>query len=97
MTNVKQHLDMLGLRVRDKVTGFSGVVASVCFDLYGCIQAGVNPGMAPDGKLMDAMWFDIARLSVIDARPVMDTPNFEFGAQAEGRQGPAEKPQFMKP
>ena len=96
MVLVKKHLGMLGLKVEDRVTGFKGVVASVGFDLYGCIQAIVNPGMGADGKLMDQQWFDIARLKVLDEYPVMQVPDFEFGTQAEGRQGAAEKPALGK-
>lgn len=54
MINLKKHLDLLGMRVEDRVTGFRGVVSSVGFDLYGCIQAIVNPGQDKDGKLMEA-------------------------------------------
>ena len=96
MIYVKKHLGMLGLEVEDKVTGFKGVVASVGFDLYGCVQVIVNPGVGSDGKLMDQQWFDIARLRVRSETPVMDVPNFEFGRQAEGLQGAAEKPIFGK-
>lgn len=91
------HLDLLGRKVEDRVTGFSGVVTSVCFDLFGCIQATVNPGVTADGKLLDICWFDVSRLHVnYDIDPVMDRPNFEFGTQAEGRQGAAEKPRQLK-
>jgi len=90
--NIKKHLDLLGLKVEDKVTGFKGVVASVSFDLYGCVQAIVNPGAGSDGKLMEQCWFDISRLKVVDEIPVMKRPNFDFGPQAEGKQGAADKP-----
>lgn len=96
MVNVKKHLSLLGLKVEDKVTGFKGVVATISFDLYGCVQAIVNPGADKDGKLMDQCWFDVSRLSVLDDIPVMDLPNYEFGTQAEGKQGAAEKPRFGK-
>lgn len=96
MTAVKKHLDLLGKKARDRVTGFTGVVASISFDLYGCVQAILNPGADNDGKLRDQVWFDVARLEILDHTPVMDPPNFEFGAQAEGKQGPAEKPAFTK-
>ena len=84
------------MRVEDKVTGFKGVVASISFDLYGCVQAIVNPGADKDGKLMEQGWFDVSRLAIIGEDPVMDRPNFEFGLQAEGKQGAAEKPKFTK-
>lgn len=97
MVNIQKHLAMLGLRVEDRVTGFKGVVASICFDLYGCVQAIVNPGADQSGKLMDQVWFDVSRLSIIEREPVMARPDFEFGPVAEGLQGAAEKPKFMKP
>jgi hypothetical protein len=91
MQNVKNHLDMLGLKVEDRVTGYSGVVDSVSFDLYGCIQAGVNPGLNNDGEQKDCRWFDVSRLMIKSKKPVMETPNFDFGIVAEGKHGPASK------
>lgn len=67
MSQPKEHLNLLGLRVRDRVSGFEGVVASVCFDLYGCIQAIVHPGLQSDGKLGDQSWFDVNRLEIVSA------------------------------
>ncbi len=96
MTQIEKHIAMLGLKVEDKVTGFKGVVSSVSFDLYGCVQTVVNPGLGADGKLGDSQWFDIARLKVLDSKPVMAVPDFLVGAQAEGRQGAADKPAFSK-
>lgn len=49
---MKKYLDILGHKVSDKVTGFNGVAVSVSFDLYGCIQVVVNPGLSSDGKPM---------------------------------------------
>lgn len=92
MTPIKKHLDLLGLQVEDKVTGFQGVVTSVAFDLYGCVQAVVHPGTDKDGKIMDQLWFDVARLKVTSDEPVMTIPNFDYGLSAEGRKGPADKP-----
>ena len=92
---IKKHLDLLGFKVEDKVTGMRGVVASISFDLYGCVQAIVNPGMTNEGKLKDQVWFDVNRLKVIGNKPVMKVPNFDFGPQADGDQGAAEKPMNM--
>ena len=96
--NLLQHLQLLGLRVEDRVTGFKGVVASVTFDLYGCIQGIVNPGTGNDGKLMDSQWFDVNRLRVLDPKPVMERPHFEWTPEATsaGRKGPAERPRTGK-
>jgi len=95
MTKVEEHLSLLGMKVEDKVTGFKGIVASISFDLYGCIQAIVHPGMDRDGKLMDQCWFDINRLKVISDYPVMNQP-FDTISIANGEQGPADKPVFTK-
>lgn len=92
MTNMEKHIDLLGMKVEDKVTGFKGVVSTIGFDLYGCVQAVVTPGMDKDEKLPEGKWFDVARLTVTSESPVMDRPNFESGKQSEGKQGAAEKP-----
>jgi hypothetical protein len=82
-------LSLLGLKVRDKVTGIEGVITSVSFDLYGCVQGLVNTGKDSSGNLMDLHWFDISRLTVKSRTPVMKVPDF-------GRdKGPEAKPVTM--
>ena len=94
--NVKKHLALLGLRVEDRVTGCTGVVTSIGFDLYGCIQAIVHPGMGNDQKMRESLWFDISRLKVLSTDPVVTPPDYDFGDVAEGKKGPAEKPSAFK-
>lgn len=94
---VKKHFDLLGHKVKDKVTGLTGIATSLSFDLYGCVQVIINPGLTKDGKLGDQHWFDIARLEKVSKSRVMDAPDFDFGPVAEGRRGPAEKPFIQKP
>jgi hypothetical protein len=90
---IKKHLDLLGLKVKDKVSDFEGVVISISFDLYGCIQADVRPmGLGKDGKLVVGHWLDVNRLKVVNKKPLMDTPNFEWGDVAKGKKGPANLP-----
>jgi hypothetical protein len=85
-------MGLLGLKVKDRVTGFSGVVSSISFDLYGCIQAVVTPEADGKGKIPDCRWFDVTRLKKTGKKPVMKLPNFDYGYVAEGKKGPAEKP-----
>jgi hypothetical protein len=94
MNHTQKHINLLGTRVRDRVTGYSGVVTSIAFDLYGCIQAVVNPGLDKDGKPIDSGWFDVGRLEVTETTPVMTRPSFDLtpAVIAEGRKGPTEKP-----
>lgn len=87
-----KHMNLLGLTARDKVTGFEGVVSTVSFDLYGCIQAVLVPPLDKEGKKQDGCWFDVSRLTVVNDTPVMEVPDFTEGPVAEGRKGPAEKP-----
>ena len=97
---MKEHMKLLGLRVEDKVTGAEGVVTSISFDLYGCIQGLVNPGLDEGGKPGDHLWYDVARLTITDPTPVMEVPDFNeqtTKAVAEGRKGPADKPTSAKP
>jgi hypothetical protein len=73
---MKEHMKLLGLTVKDCVTGFSGVVTTVGFDLYGCVQAVVTP-VAQDSKLEESRWFDTNRLEVTNETPVMEVPDFQ--------------------
>jgi len=92
---IKKNLDLLGLKAKDKVTSLSGVIESISFDLYGCIQAVIRPDtLDKDGKIQEGRWIDVARLKIINKKPVMDVPNFDYGIQAEGKQGPADKQQL---
>jgi hypothetical protein len=88
---MNEYMSILGLRVRDQVTGFVGTVTSVGFDLYGCVQCIVTPG-AQDGKEIDSRWFDHKRLVATSDIPVMPRPTF----QNETVAGPESKPLFSR-
>lgn len=91
------YLDLLGKGARDRVTGLSGRVISVSFDLFGCVQCVLKPGIDKDGKVPDGQWLDAQRLEITDHARCMPVPEFErppkFGATPETHaHGPAEKP-----
>lgn len=94
---IRKHLDLLGHKVKDKVSDFKGVVISMSFDLYGCIQADVRPTELTkgDGSIKQGSWFDVSRLEVISKKPLMEQPNFEWGDVAKGKKGPANLPAKM--
>lgn len=92
---VQENLALLGLRVEDLVSGFKGVVVTMTFDLYGCVQALVHPGVNADGKMGEREWFDVARLVVVDNRPVMPVPTFA-GAAKDPLKGPESKPAYPR-
>lgn len=92
-------LQLLGLRVRDKVTGLTGICESVCYDLYGCIQAVVRPVVSDKGEMQEGRWFDVSRLEVLDSTRVMDVPGGRFKVsppstlpEPSRAAGPTEKP-----
>ena len=83
--SLEKYVNMLGYRCRDKVTGVEGVIVSVSFDLYGCIQAIVHPGKDKEGTLKETIWFDIERLEIISKDPVMPLPEHFFKAERGNR------------
>jgi hypothetical protein len=85
------HFKLLGLRAEDKVTGFVGVVSTLSFDLYGCIQVILTPPVSADGNAPDGRWMDVTRLKILSKVPVMDLPDFDSGYVATGRKGAAMK------
>lgn len=88
---IKSAIDLLGLRATDKVTGFSGTVTSVGFDLFGCVQVIISPPVDKEGKIPEGRWFDTNRLQL--GERVMPVPNFAQRTTPvlEHDQGPAEK------
>jgi hypothetical protein len=85
---MQKYLEILGFKVRDKVTGFEGTSESVCFDLYGCVQVCCRPSVDPAKpyQMPDGRWFDFNRLTVIGSGRAMPVPEFAL------LPGPADKP-----
>lgn len=69
----------LGTKVRDKVTGFEGIVTSRTEFLYGCIRIGVTPKMDKDGKLGDIQHFDEPQVEEISNEEKISTGNRTTG------------------
>jgi hypothetical protein len=55
----------LGQKVKDTVTGFTGIATSRIEYLNGCVQYCLKPKVDKDGKMQDGIWFDDAQLVVI--------------------------------
>lgn len=92
---IKQAIDMLGLKVRDKITAVEGIATSVCFDLFGCVQISIDRGMDEKGARLDSYWYDVARLEILPVPRVMPVPSFESAIPATPttyEHGPADKP-----
>lgn len=53
---------LLGYKLQDKITGFTGVATGYVTYITGCSQFLLAPPMDKDGKLPDSMWFDEQRM-----------------------------------
>lgn len=89
---VEKHLELLGYKAKDLVTGFSGVISSISFEVFGCVQALIAPPQNDKGEIPQSMWFDVTRIKVTGNKPVMQIPDFAKGYIAEGRKGASLKP-----
>ena len=52
----------IGRRVKDRITGFEGVVTGYCEYITGCNQALIAPPTKDDGEFVESRWFDEQRL-----------------------------------
>jgi hypothetical protein len=69
-------IENLGLKGRDKITGFEGYVCSVSFDLYGCVSYWITPPAKTEpGDLPGGQWFDEKRVELTESR-IMPVPDF---------------------
>jgi len=75
----------LGDRVKDKITGLTGIMVGIAYWVSNCVRAAVQPETAKDGKAPDSVWIDMPLLEVVKKgvipRPVM-APNY-LAAPAE--------------
>lgn len=86
-------IELLGYRATDKVSGFSGVISSITFDLYGCTQALILPP-AVNHEFKDSHWLDLNRLEVhYEHGKVMESPHSKALEDLSSiNKGPADKP-----
>ena len=59
----------LGDKVKDSITGFSGIVVGITTWLYGCKTVGIQPQELKDGQPIEAKWIDDGRVIKIDDKP----------------------------
>jgi len=77
-------MNRLGMKVRDRITGFEGIITGHVVYISGCNQDLVNPRVDADGKLRDSQWFDEQRLELVPGETVVVLDNVETpGCDAE--------------
>ena len=81
----------LGDRVRDRISGFEGIVIGVTDWLYQCRRPIVQPATMHDGKPSDAQTFDEPQLEVLE-RAAFAPQLPDASAPAEKTGGPRDTP-----
>ena len=74
----------LGQKVKDLVSGFTGVAYGRSTFLNGCNRIGVQPQIREDGTLPQDQWFDEPQLVVVDEKPVLPPGNRKKGGPMPG-------------
>jgi hypothetical protein len=62
---------LLGQRVKDKLTGFEGLVTGRAQYITGCDQLLVQPSLNGKGEFVEARWLDEPRLDITESSQVM--------------------------
>ena len=79
----------LGSLVRDKITGFEGIVMGRTEYLTGCAHVGIHPrGLTNEGSIPGWEWIDETRVIVLERDVVRLEPRQALG-------GPAPNPPSM--
>ena len=61
----------LGSKVRDTVTGLTGIATCRCEYLNGCVRYAVQPSVDKDGKYIDSYWIDEGQIKVLKEPAVL--------------------------
>lgn len=77
-----------GDKVRDKVTGFEGIVIVRSEYISGCARIGIQPPVDKDGKVPEAGHFDEPMCEVVKAGAIPSLPTNNGGP----RQAPSHHP-----
>lgn len=63
----------LGDKVKDRITGMTGIVISRSEHLFGCERYWIEPQELKDGKPVDGRWFDQDSLELVEAGVIKRT------------------------
>lgn len=57
---------ILGNRIKDAVTGFTGIAVARIEYINGCVQYGIKPNVDKDGKMQEVHYIDQEQLRFVD-------------------------------
>ena len=77
----------MGQKVRDKITGFEGIVIAKVEYLTRCVQYCVKPRIVEPGKMPEGCYIDEVQLEVVDEGKPEITPPPDDGIKIEKKAG----------
>lgn len=74
----------LGMKAKDKITGFEGTVTGYVEYISGCNQVLLTPSVDDKGAARDSGWFDVQRIEQVGSEVLVldngDTPGCDMPA-----------------
>lgn len=64
----------LGDKVRDKISGMSGIATAVCEFLYGCRRIAIQSMELKDGRPVENVYFDEDQVEPLEVDPLQLRP-----------------------
>ncbi len=81
-----KNLFALGDLLKDRVTGFKGIVIATTEWLNGCVRLTLQPqGLNKDGKVHDTLTLDVEQLELVKAAVAAPSPTKTGGPMPEIR------------
>jgi hypothetical protein len=87
----------LGIKVKDKITGFRGVAVARCVYLNGCVQFEIEPLQLKDGVPQKSFWLDEPRVIAIGEKEPKEQVTKKEMLDHVGRFGPQNHPAKKSP
>lgn len=78
----------LGDRVKDTITGYTGVIIGMSQWTTGCARASVQAPVDKDGKVPDSIGIDVLTLEMVKAGPRHDADRSKGGPRPEPNRRP---------
>lgn len=73
-----------GDKVRDNITGFTGIITARLDYMFGCVRYQVSPNkLTSDGGMIDFHYFDEPQLELIELFVIPDVERKQTGGERE--------------
>lgn len=58
----------MGSKVRDRISGFSGIATAIAVNMYGTQHVAIEPDKCHEGKPVKASWFHSTRIELVEEK-----------------------------